>query len=337
MPTESKNEHPEAMTVMAARDAGGPDMFRPETRPVPRPADCELLIKVTAAGVNRPDVLQRQGHYPPPAGAPDFPGLEVAGIVAELGQGASRFSIGDRVTALLPGGGYAEYAVAHESLCLPAPNEFSDVEAAAIPETFFTVWSNVFDTGKLTAGEWFMVHGGTSGIGTCAIQLAKAFGAKVITTAGSAEKCDACIRLGADVAVNYRDEDFVEAARVATGGRGVDMILDMVGGDYVSRNYEAAAMDGRIVQIAMLAGAKPAVDLRKLMQKRLVHTGSTLRPRPIAEKAKIAKQLYQNVWPLFESGTVRPVIHTIFPFRDVARAHAVMEMSDHIGKLMLIM
>ena len=328
---------PQMMTVVGLRGFGGPDVLQPESRPVPKPGIHEVLIKVTAAGVNRPDVFQRQGRYPAPAGAPDYPGLEVAGTIEDTGLRSTRFAIGDRVTALLAGGGYAEYAVAHEELTLPAPERLSDVEAAAIPETFFTVWSNVFVTGKLKAGEWFLVHGGSSGIGTCAIQLAKAFGAKVITTAGSAEKCAACVALGADVAINYREQDFVAAVKTATDGKGVNVILDMVGGSYVSRNYECAAIDGRIVQIATLAGAKAEADIAKLMQKRIVHTGSTLRPRPVTEKAVIASDLQQYIWPLLESGAVKPVIYQIFPFRDAARAHAMMELSDHIGKLMLIM
>lgn len=327
---------PGAMTIIALDGFGGPDVLKPEARPVPRPGAGEVLIKVTAAGVNRPDILQRQGRYAPPPGAPDYPGLEVAGTIVSLGSDAALHSLGDRVTALLPGGGYAEYAIAHESLCLPAPANLSDVEAAALPETFYTVWSNVFDQGRLKAGEWFLVHGGTSGIGTTAIQLAKAFGANVIATAGSASKCAACRALGADVAVNYRDQDFVAEAKHATGDRGVDLILDMVGGPYISRNYEAAALEGRIVQIATMAGAKAEVDIRKLMQKRLHHTGSTLRPRPVPEKAAIGRSLKEHVWPLLEAGTVKPVIQEIFPLRSASRAHAAMELSDHVGKLMLI-
>ena len=324
------------MTVIGLDGFGGPDVLKPETRPVPRTGTNEVLIKVAAAGVNRPDILQRQGRYAPPPGAPDYPGLEVAGIVVALGVGTTRVALGERVAALVPGGGYAEYAIAHEALCLPAPSNLSDVEAAALPETFFTVWSNVFDQGRLKAGEWFLVHGGTSGIGTTAIQLAKAFGARVIATAGSNAKCDACRALGADVAINYRDQDFVAEAKAATGEKGVDVILDMVGGAYISRNYEAAALEGRILQIATMAGPKAEVDIRKLMQKRLTHTGSTLRPRPVPEKAAIARSLKEHVWPLIEAGTVKPVIHEIFPLRSASRAHAAMELSDHIGKLMLI-
>ena len=324
------------MTVIGLDGFGGPDVLQPVIRMVPKPGHDEVLIRVTAAGVNRPDILQRQGRYAPPPGAPDFPGLEIAGIVVETGRSVTRHAVGERVTALLPGGGYAEYALAHESVTLPAPKGLSDVEAAALPETFFTVWSNLFDQGRLEAGEWLLVHGGSSGIGTTAIQLAKAFGAKVMATAGSAQKCDACRRLGADVAINYRDQDFVAEAKAATNDKGVDVILDMVGGSYVNRNYDAAAPDGRILQIATMAGAKAEVDIRKLMQKRLIHTGSTLRPRPVVEKAAIAAALYQHVWPLLEEGRLKPVIHEIFPLRSASRAHAAMELSDHIGKLMLV-
>ena len=324
------------MTVIGLDGFGGPDVLQPVISMVPKPGHDEVLIRVTAAGVNRPDILQRQGRYAPPPGAPDFPGLEIAGIVVETGRSVTRHAVGERVTALLPGGGYAEYALAHESVTLPAPKGLSDVEAAALPETFFTVWSNLFDQGRLEAGEWLLVHGGSSGIGTTAIQLAKAFGAKVMATAGSAQKCDACRRLGADVAINYRDQDFVAEAKAATNDKGVDVILDMVGGSYVNRNYDAAAPDGRILQIATMAGAKAEVDIRKLMQKRLIHTGSTLRPRPVAEKAAIAAALHQHVWPLLEEGRLKPVIHEIFPLRSASRAHAAMELSDHIGKLMLV-
>ncbi|MBY0610717.1 MAG: NAD(P)H-quinone oxidoreductase [Beijerinckiaceae bacterium] len=327
----------ETMTAIGLNGFGGPEVLQPETRPVPTPAAEEILIKVAAAGVNRPDVLQRQGKYPAPKGAPDFPGLEVAGTVAALGPDVTRHRLGDRVTALLPGGGYAEYAVAHQSLALPVPHGLSDLEAASLPETFFTVWSNVFDSGRLKAGESFLVHGGTSGIGVTAIQMAKAFGARVIATAGSAAKCEACVRLGAELAINYREEDFVTAVKAATDGEGANLILDMVGGSYVSRNYEAASMDGRIVQIATLAGPRPEVDVSRLMQKRLVHTGSTLRPKPVAMKAAIAASLREHVWPLIDRRAIVPVIHETFGFRDASRAHAAMEQGDHIGKLMLRM
>ena len=327
----------ETMTAIGLNGFGGPEVLQPETRPVPQPGAQEILIKVAAAGVNRPDVLQRQGKYPAPKGAPDFPGLEVAGTIEAVGPDATLHTLGDRVTALLPGGGYAEYAVAHQSLALPVPDGLSDLEAASLPETFFTVWSNVFDSGKLRSGEWFLVHGGTSGIGVTAIQMAKAFGARVIATAGSAAKCGACVRLGAELAINYREEDFVEAVKAATDGAGANLILDMVGGPYVSRNYEAASMDGRIVQIATLLGPRPEVDVSRLMQKRLVHTGSTLRPKPVAMKAAIAASLRTHVWPLIDRRVIVPVIHETFPFREASRAHAAMEQGDHIGKLMLRM
>jgi len=269
------------MTAIAIRAPGGPDMLVPEQRPLPQLADGEVLVKVAAAGVNRPDVVQRQGHYPPPKGATDIPGLEIAGEVVALGAGVTRWKLGDKVMALVVGGGYADYCSAHESHALPLPPALTLVEAAAIPETFFTVWHNTFERGRLQAGETLLVHGGSSGIGTTAIQLAKAFGARVITTAGSAEKCAACRRLGADVAVNYKSEDFVAATKAATGGKGAEVILDMVGGDYIERNYEAAAIEGRVVQIAFLGSPKATVDFRRIMLKRLTHTGSTLRARSI--------------------------------------------------------
>jgi NADPH2:quinone reductase len=293
------------------------------------------LVAVAAAGINRPDVLQRLGGYAPPPGASDIPGLEIAGTVIALGEGASHFKLGDNICGLVAGGGYAEYAVVHESNALPVPAGLSLIEAAAIPETYFTVWTNVFQRGRLQAGESFMVHGGTSGIGTTAIQLAKAFGATVLATAGSAEKCQACRDLGADHAINYREQDFVTASKEATKGRGVDLILDMVGGDYINRNYDAAAESGRIVQIAFLNGPKAEVDYRRLMMKRLTHTGSTLRPRTIAEKAGIAAELEAKVWPLIEAGRCKPVIHATFPLAEAAAGHALMESNAHIGKIVL--
>jgi NADPH2:quinone reductase len=326
---------PDTMTAIEIAAPGGPEALVPRSRPVPRAGAQELVIRVSAAGVNRPDVLQRQGVYPPPPGASDIPGLEIAGTVVARGEGASRFGIGEAVCALVAGGGYAEYCTVHETNALPVPAGLSMAEAAAIPETFFTVWSNVFDRARLRSGETFLVHGGSSGIGTTAIQLARAFGATVFATAGSAEKCAACARLGADHAIDYRQSDFVEAVKQATGGRGVDVILDMVGGDYVTRNYQAAAEDGRIVQIAFLRGAKPTVDLNALMRKRLTHTGSTLRPRPVAFKAAIARALEEKVWPLVGAGTVRPVMDSRFPLRDAAAAHARMEGGEHIGKIVL--
>ncbi|EIM27360.1 NAD(P)H-quinone oxidoreductase [Microvirga lotononidis] len=326
---------PEMMRAVIAEGSGGPEVLKVVQRPVPKPKEGEILVRVKAAGVNRPDVIQRQGGYPPPPGAPDILGLEIAGEVAATGPNAARFSVGEPVMALVPGGGYADYAVVHESNVLPIPPGLSFEEAGAIPETFFTVWTNVFDRGRLRSGETLLVHGGTSGIGTTAIQLAKAFGATVIATAGSRDKCDACLRLGADVAINYRNQDFVTAAKEATGGRGVDVILDMVGGDYISRNYEAAAQDGRIVQIAFLQGPKAEVDFRRLMVKRLTHTGSTLRPRSPAEKADIAEALEEKVWPLLAQGRCRPVMDSTFAFEDVAKAHGRMDGGEHIGKIVL--
>lgn len=328
-------QSPDMMRAVVAEGSGGPEVLKLVQRPIPTPREGEILVKVKVAGVNRPDVIQRQGGYPPPPGAPDILGLEIAGEVAATGPNATRFSIGTPVMALVPGGGYADYAVAHESNALPIPAGLSFEEAGAIPETYFTVWTNVFDRGRLQAGETFLVHGGTSGIGTTAIQLAKAFGATVIATAGSDGKCDACLRLGADIAINYRNQDFVAAAKEATGGRGVDLILDMVGGDYIARNYDAAAQDGRIVQIAFLQGPKAEVDFRRLMVKRLTHTGSTLRPRSPAEKAEIAEALEEKVWPLLEQGRCRPVMDSTFAFEDVAKAHARMDGGQHVGKIVL--
>jgi NADPH2:quinone reductase len=326
---------PEMMNAIVADHPGGPEALHVRRKPRPSPREREILIAVEAAGINRPDVLQRQGHYPPPPGAPDILGLEVAGRVVALGAHANRYSLGDLVLALVPGGGYAQYCVAHESNALPIPDGLSMVEAAAIPETYFTVWTNVFERGALKAGETLLVHGGTSGIGTTAIALAKAFGATVIATAGSDEKARACKNLGADFNVNYRTADFVAATLAATDSRGADVILDMVGGDYVARNYEAAAIGGRIVQIAFLNGPKATLDLRPLMVKRLVHTGSTLRPRSPAQKATIAHALEAQVWPLLAAGRCRPVIDSTYPFADAAAAHARMESSAHIGKIVL--
>jgi putative PIG3 family NAD(P)H quinone oxidoreductase len=311
-------------------------MLVPEPRPLPQPAEGEVLVKAAAAGVNRPDVAQRQGNYPPPKGATDIPGLEIAGEVVALGPGVRRWKLGDKVMALVVGGGYAEYCPAHESHCLPVPAGLSMVEAAAIPETFFTVWHNTFERGRLAAGETLLVHGGSSGIGTVAIQLAKAFGARVVTTAGSAEKCEACRKLGADVAINYKTEDFVAATKAATAGLGAEVVLDMVGGDYIERNYEAAAIDGRIVQIAFLGSSKATVDFRRLMLKRLTHTGSTLRARSVADKAAIARAVEDRVLPLIAAGKVKPLIDSTFPLREAAAAHAKMEASTHIGKIVLV-
>lgn len=326
---------PAAMTAIAITEPGGPMVLKPEKRPLPLPGPGEILIRVRAAGVNRPDLLQRQGAYPPPPGASDLPGLEVAGEVAALGDGVKRWRAGDPVTALTPGGGYAEFCLVDESNALPVPHGFTFTEAAAVPETFFTVWHNVFQRGGLKAGETFLVHGGTSGIGTAAIQLAKAFGARVIATAGSAEKCEACTNLGADRTVNYRSEDFVAAVKETTGGKGADVILDMVGGDYIARNYDAAAVDGRIVQIAFLQGAKASADFSKLMIKRLTHTGSTLRPRSVEFKAGIAAELERQVWPLLAERKIAPVMDMIFPLREAWRAHERMQEGEHIGKIVL--
>jgi NADPH:quinone reductase len=326
---------PNTMRAVVAEGAGGPEVLKVVERPVPEPKNGEVLVRVRAAGVNRPDVLQRQGGYPPPPGAPDTLGLEIAGEVVATGAGASRFQPGATVMALVAGGGYADYAVVDEANALPVPPSLTLEEAGAIPETYFTVWTNVFERGRLQAGETFLVHGGTSGIGTTAIQLAKAFGATVITTAGSTDKCQACVKLGADRAINYRETDFVAAVKEATGGRGADVILDMVGGDYIPRNYEAAAQDGRIVQIAFLKGSKVELDFRRLMLKRLTHTGSTLRTRSVAEKALIAQALADKVLPLLAQGRCKPVIDSVFPLEDVAKAHARMDGGEHIGKIVL--
>jgi NADPH:quinone reductase len=323
------------MTAIAIREAGGPDVLQVQHIAKPVAATGQVLIKVAAAGVNRPDILQRMGGYPPPAGAPLTPGLEVAGEVVAVGQGVQRYRRGDQVCALVPGGGYAEFAAAAEDNCLPIPAGMSMVEAAGLPETYFTVWTNVFVRGRLKAGETFLVHGGTSGIGSTAIMLAKQFGAKIIATAGSDQKCADCLKLGADFAINYRTQDFVEVMK----GQGleVDLALDMVGGDYVARNFKVMAMEGRIVQIAFQAGSKIEIDLMPIMLKRLTLTGSTLRPRSVAQKAEIARQLEAQVWPLLSAGKCRPVIHATFPLRDAAKAHQMMESSVHTGKIILVM
>jgi NADPH2:quinone reductase len=326
---------PSHMIAIAIRAPGAPDVLVREQRPMPAPGPGEILVKVAAAGVNRPDVMQRRGLYPPPKGASDIPGLEIAGEVVGLGAGVTRYKLGDKVTALVAGGGYAQYCPVHETNALPVPPALSLIEAGAIPETFFTVWHNVFERGKLKPGETLLVHGGSSGIGTTAIMLAKANDARVIVTAGSKEKCDACLALGADRAINYRAEDFVAATKQATDGKGADVILDMVGGDYIERNYEAAALDGRIVQIAFQGSSRAPVDFLRIMLKRLTHTGSTLRSRSVAEKAAIAAAIEQHVWPLTAAGRVRPVIHRTFPLAEAAAAHALMESSSHIGKIVL--
>jgi NADPH:quinone reductase len=324
------------MTAIAITTPGGPEVLKPVRMRWPEPGAGEILVKVAAAGINRPDILQRQGGYPPPPGAPATPGLEIAGEVVSVGLGVKRYRAGDKVCALVPGGGYAEYCVAAEDNALPVPAELSLVEAAGLPETFFTVWTNVFDRAGLKAGETFLVHGGSSGIGTTAIMLAKAFGATVIATAGSPEKCAACISLGASLAVDYRKEDFVQAVKDATAGKGADVILDMVGGDYIPRNLAAAAMHGRIVSIAFLRGSKAEVDFLPMMLKRLTLTGSTLRPRSVAEKAQIARALEEKVWPLIAQGKIRPQIYKTFPLAEAAQAHALMESSAHVGKIVLV-
>ena len=326
---------PQTMKAIAISEPGGPDVLVVEDRPVPIPGDEEILIAVAAAGVNRPDVMQREGRYPPPAGAPDIPGLEVSGLVARVGRDVSRWKKGDGVVALVPGGGYAEFCAVHESTVLPLPEPLTLVEGAGLPETTFTVWHNVFQRGLLRPGEWLLVHGGTSGIGTTAIQLGKAFGALVAVTAGSDEKCRAAERLGADLAVNYRTTDFAEAVLEATGGAGADVILDMVGGDYLGRNVSAAAEEGRIVQISTLAGPKVELDLRKLMAKRLTLTGSTLRPRPLAFKAELARSIEEAVWPVIAQGRYKPVIDRLFPLEAAAEAHARIDEGEHVGKIIL--
>ena len=326
---------PETMTAIAITAPGGPLVLKPERRPVPQPTGSRILVRVRAAGVNRPDVLQRQGVYPPPPGASDLPGLEVSGDVAAVGPDAKRWKVGDAVTALTPGGGYAEYCLVDETHALPIPHGFTYTEAAAVPETFFTVWHNVFERGALKSGETLLVHGGSSGIGTTAIQLAKARDATVIVTAGSPDKCEACLALGADRAVNYREEDFVQAVKDVTGGKGADVILDMVGGDYIGRNYDAAAIDGRIVQIAFLGGSKANADFSKLMMKRLVHTGSTLRPRTDEFKAHLAAELERHVWPLLAERRIQPVMDMILPLKEAWRAHERMEEGANIGKIVL--
>jgi putative PIG3 family NAD(P)H quinone oxidoreductase len=326
---------PAQMTVIGISKPGGPEVLLPETRPVPVPAPGELLVKVEAAGVNRPDVAQRSGSYPPPPGASDLPGLEIAGEVVALGASASKHKLGDKVMSLVAGGGYAPYCIAQDAQAIAVPPQLTMLEAGAIPETLMTVWHNVFERGRLQPGETLLVHGGSSGIGTMAIQLAKALGSKVIVTVGSKDKADACLKLGADHAINYKNEDFVAAVKQATGGAGVNVILDMVGGDYVDRNYDAAAVDGRIVQIAVLGGAKATVNVTRIMVKRLIHTGSTLRPRSNADKAAMVAAIEAKVMPLFREGRIKPLIDSTFPLQKAADAHRRMESSEHIGKIVL--
>jgi NADPH2:quinone reductase len=333
--TDSLPTLPATMTAVEIAEPGGPEVLRPCQLPLPVPGPGDVLIRVRAAGVNRPDVIQRKGGYPPPPGASPLPGLEVAGEVVALGPKTQGPEPGAEVTALIAGGGYAEYAVAPAGQCLPVPSNLSMVEAAALPETFFTVWSNLFDVALLTAGETVLIHGGTSGIGTTAIQLATAFGVRVFATAGTDEKCAACTRLGAARAINYKTEDFVEVVKAETGGLGCNVILDMVGGDYVARNIAAAAPDGRIAQIAFLQSPKVTLNLMALMLKRITLTGSTLRPRDVAFKTTIAQRLAQHVWPLIAQDRIRPIIDSTFPLIEAAKAHARMESSAHIGKIIL--
>ena len=329
------NNIPQSMNYIQIEKHGDPEVLKLHSMSVPEPGPGEVLIKVAAAGVNRPDMMQRKGLYPPPPGATDVPGLEVSGTVVSVGQNVSEPTINSEVCALVTCGGYAEYCLAAASICLPVPEKISLVNAAGIPETFFTVWTNVFERGQLKARESLLVHGGSSGIGTTAIQLGKAFGATVYTTAGTSEKCEFCENLGADVSINYREQDFSEEIKRLTEGKGVNVILDMVGGPYFPKNIRLLADEGRLVQIAMMQGSKAEVDFRSLLLKRVTLTGSTLRPRSVEEKTKIAHALQKNVWPLLESGAIRPIIHEIFPLKQASEAHRLMESSAHIGKILL--
>jgi NADPH2:quinone reductase len=330
-----KSDSQQTMLAIHILNHGGPEVLVGTTQPIPRPAVGEVLIKVEAAGVNRPDLLQRRGLYPPPPGASEVPGLEIAGEIIERGEAAARFDVGDRVCALVAGGGYAEYCIVHESNALPVPHSLSMVEAAALPETFFTVWANLFQRGKLKAGETVLIHGGSSGIGTTATLLSKRFGATVAVTVGSDEKRQACLALGADFAINYRTQDFVEEIKKFTGGKGADVIVDIIAGDYVGRNYQAAALNGRIIQVGVQNGPARELNLMTMLTKRLTHTGSTLRSRSVAEKAQIARELEQQVWPLLQRGQLKPRIFNIFQLEEAAKAHALMESGVHIGKIVL--
>jgi len=323
------------MIAIEIREPGEPDVLVPAERPRPSPGSGEVLIKVGAAGVNRPDVFQRRGRYPPPPGASDIPGLEIAGTIEALGADVRDWRVGDPVCALVAGGGYAEYCTAPAPQCLPVPRGLDVAAAAAIPETFFTVWTNVFERGRLQAGESILVHGGSSGIGTTAIQIARARGARVFATARTAEKCAACERLGAERCINYREADFVDVVNKLTGGRGVDVVLDMVGAEYFPRNLDVLAVEGRLVEIATLHGVKAELNIQTIMHRRLTVTGSTLRARPVAEKGAIARAVREHVWPLVESGAVKPIVFKTFPLRDAASAHRLMESGDHIGKIVL--
>jgi len=326
---------PNNMRAVEITQPGKPEVLKIGTRPVPQPKAGEVLIRVAAAGVNRPDVMQRTGHYPVPPGASDIPGLELAGDIVALGEGVKEWRVGDAVTALVQGGGYAEYCTAPAPQCLPVPKGMTPIEAASLPETFFTVWSNVFDRAGLKAGESFLVQGGSSGIGVAAIQMVKAFGHAVFATAVSAEKCEACVRLGADRAINYKTEDFAAVVKEATAGKGVNVILDMVGGDYVERELKCLADDGRIAVIAFLGGTKATINLSEILRRRLTISGSGLRPRSVEFKGAIARNLREKVWPLIESGKIKAVIHKTFPLGEAARAHELMESSQHIGKIVL--
>jgi NADPH2:quinone reductase len=323
------------MLAIEIKSPGGPDTLVPTERPTPRPGTGELLVRVAAAGVNRPDVMQRQGRYPPPPGASDIPGLEVAGVVEEVGRDVVGWQPGDRVCALVAGGGYAEFVAVPSPQCLPVPSSLTIEEAAAVPETFFTVWTNLFERAHLAEGESVLVHGGSGGIGTTAIQFARAFGSRVFATAGSDEKCRACERLGAEQAINYRELDFVAAVKAATTGRGVDVVLDIVGGDYVARNLEVLGVEGRLVQIGLQGGSRAEISLAPILQRRLTITGSTLRARSVAEKGAIAESLREHVWPLLDSRVIVPVIGATFPLRQAAEAHRLMESSTHVGKIVL--
>jgi putative PIG3 family NAD(P)H quinone oxidoreductase len=326
---------PREMTVVEIAAPGGPEQLKTAVRPIPQPGEGEVLVRVEAAGVNRPDVMQRQGRYPPPPGASDLPGMEIAGEIVVLGPKVSGLSVGDKITSLLPGGGYAAYAIAAAPLCMPIPEGLKMVEAAAIPETYLTVWTNLFERGGCKSGDIVLIHGGTSGIGTTAIQLAKAWGARVYATAGSEKKARACEALGAVRGIDYKTEDFVEVMRAETKGQGVDITLDMVAGSYVQRNLDIAAVEGRVVTISLLGGSRAEINMGMILMKRLTLTGSTLRSRTVAQKAAVADAVRKNVWPLLAAGKVRPVIFATFPLAEASEAHRLMETSNHIGKIVL--
>jgi NADPH:quinone reductase len=328
---------PREMTVVEIASPGGPEQLKAAVRPIPQPGEGEVLVRVEAAGVNRPDVMQRQGRYPPPPGASDLPGMEVAGEIVALGPKVSGLSVGDKITSLLPGGGYAAYAIAAAPLCMPIPTGVSMVEAAAIPETYLTVWTNLFERGGCKSGDIVLIHGGTSGIGTTAIQLAKAWGARVYATAGTEKKARACEALGAIRGIDYKTEDFVEVMRAETKGQGVDITLDMVAGSYVQRNLDIAAVEGRVVTISLLGGSRAEINMGVVLMKRLTLTGSTLRSRTVAQKAAVADAVRKNVWPLLAAGKVRPVIFATFPLAEASEAHRLMETSNHIGKIVLVL